>query len=247
MNACLAIALLIVAMDSLHGETPVARVGDRLIRYEEIQCNRDFLGPRANEPGADLDTLCREAEQAEIVRIIGSELFEAARRKYGIELTADEAAEAVPVKFRGDRIIRQMTEAHRAQGRAALRILRGEPPSRVLEEELSDKAFAAKGIDDVQASGFTAESLRRIFPNVGYAERFLARCTEEHTRRRLEEDFREQLLQRKLSARVRTLAGPSDASPESVMQQFWRDMAREQRVEILDSRYELPASLRGEQ
>src|SRR5437764_6240080 len=179
-------------------ESPVARIGDRIIRYREIRCDAGEI--EAATGGKPSEEFCRDAEERELHRIIGNELSAVVCRKYGIELTAEEAAEAVPVRFRDDRLVRQITEMNRTLARAALRIHHGEDKQRVYNE-LSDDALSAKGITIRLGKG-NSDSILRLFPDAAAAERALASYTDERSRAKLREPFENEAIGRKITALI---------------------------------------------
>ena len=240
------LAMMATKLDRQLSDRPIARVGQRVIRWSEIACDPGVIDEAAAKArNTTVEEACHQLEESNLYRLVGLQLTATAAHKYKLELTVTERAEAVPAKYRDEKLIWQMTEANRIQARVALRVLRGERRERVFEEELSDRALAAKGLGEVHLTERSIEGALRHFPTIEDAEKNLLRFTGERTRRALQEHYELEVLDKKLGILIGERAALRGLSLEDARNEFWREIAVEADVDIMSSDYQLPPYLRG--
>jgi hypothetical protein len=216
------------------GDAPVARVGERIIRYREIACDQNVpnLQEIAAKEQRDPIVLCREREQQRLQLLAVRELVDAAIRKRGIEPTADEMAKDAAFHHYDEAEFTRLSERYRGLARAALRVFRGEQ-------------FDAVYAQNVQPTGMPQNEFRHfvdVLGNADAAERFIVRHTPEHFRTSILTDARRRLGRARLTQTLKDEATRRGVPFQSYAQTFWRELAAAVGLEVMDHRYQ-PISL----
>jgi len=214
---------------------PVARVGKRVIVYREIACELNAPNFRevAEKQRRDPAEVCLEREQQRLQLLAATELVDAAVRKLDIEPTAEEMAADAAFHRYNEAEFTRLSEHYRAIGRAVLLVRRGQDAHTVYEQE-------------VRAGGLTEAQFRRfvdLLPTADAAEQFIARHTPEHFRTSILTDARRRLARNRLMQHLTDEAKRRGVSFDAQAETFWRQLAAEVGLEILDPNYK-PISLK---
>ena len=216
-------------------DRPVARVGERVISFREISCElhaANFAEIAAKQQ-RDPAEVCLEREQQRLQLLVAGELFDTAIRKLGIEPSAAELAEDSAFHGYGEAEFTRLSERYRAMGRAALRIRNGEHFDAVYQGDV--KKIAA----------LPEKEFRRfvdLLPTADAAERFVERHSPEHFRATIAADARQRIGKTKLMQILSTEAEKRGVPFGAYAVAFWRELAAEIGLEVLDPRYK-PISL----
>jgi len=228
------VLMLTFAQIDFGQDRPVARVGERIITHREISC--ELHAPNFAEVAAkqqrDAAEVCLEREQQRLQLLAAGELFDSAIRKLGIEPSAEELAKDAASHRYDEKEYLRLSEHYRTLGRAALLVLRGEDIAAVHQRDVRN------ALPEKEFRRFVG-----LFPNAAAAESFIDRHSPEHFRATIAADARQRIgktkLMQILSAKATSLGVSFDAHAET----FWRELAAELGLEVLDQRYK-PISLK---
>ena len=215
------VVAILPSMAMSAGEQPVARVGARVFTHRDIDCTTQ---KRAAETVSA--AVCLEREQRRLHMLMARELLEAGIRKRGIDATeAELAADAKSFGY-GEKEFARLSELYRGVGRAALLIRRGADPQSVYQRDL--------------AASISEREFRRIvdiIPDVAAAEAFIDRHSADYFRESALRDARRRIGKAKLIEALSSEAASRGVTFQSHAETFWRELAAEIGVDILDSRY----------
>jgi hypothetical protein len=204
-------------------ERVIARVGAKVIVYEEIRCDARFEEPPA-EPR------CHSFEQRKLDALMASELIQAAARLHGISVSDQEAlaaagAAAVP----SDRQVEDVAARFKAMAAAALRVHNGAPADAVFATDLAPKGITRQEFDAAYSRWSREE-----------AEKALTLDYIAEARRQVVAQQRTLLLLRRLNEIVATRASERRLPPEEASRQLWREVIEKTGSVVVDKRYSFP-------
>ncbi len=231
------IALALPGAGGRHGTDPVAQVGKRTITMREISCElmSDDLDAIAANQHRDRDILCLEREQLRLDSLIAEELHDVAINKLAITVSKEDLADDSVFHHYGEAEFVRLAEQYGRLGRAALLVYSGEDLHTVYAREIHVSAIQSKE----QFRHFVA-----LMQSGDGAKRFIEYQTPEHFRDQITSDARRRVARDKLMRFLSEAAGKSDLTYEAYSEKFWRDLAAQVGLEILDTRYRL-MSLKG--
>jgi len=203
----------------------------------EISCElmSDDLDAIAANQHRDRDILCLEREQLRLDSLIAEELHDVAINKLAITVSKEDLADDSVFHHYGEAEFVRLAEQYGRLGRAALLVYSGEDLHTVYAREIHVSAIQSKE----QFRHFVA-----LMQSGDGAKRFIEYQTPEHFRDQITSDARRRVARDKLMRFLSEAAGKSDLTYEAYSEKFWRDLAAQVGLEILDTRYRL-MSLKG--
>lgn len=218
-------------------DRPVARIGKRVITHREIDCatlTPDLEAIAARER-RDPAVLCLEREQQRLQLMAVTNLVDTAIHKLGLQASPDEIARDATVQRNSERQFVRLSEFYRGLGRAALLVRRGEDVRVVYERDVSP----THAMPESEFQRFL-----RLIPDVDSAEHFIAQHSPEYFRDSMLEDARRRIGRAKVQQYLSNEAVRRGVPLELHVETFWRALADEIGLEILDPRYK-PISFKG--
>lgn len=229
------VASVMQAADGGHGTDIVARVGNRAIMRREIACGLPSGVVETEVSRAKLDELCMAREQKHLEFLIAQELYDAAIRKFAIEVSGEDLAADAAFHQYGEAEFVRLSDQYRRLGRAALLVYGGEDVHAVY-------------IREVHATGAQSEEQFRRFVTLlrsaQGAERFVEYQTPERFREQITADARRRVAREKLMRILAEQARRNSRPYSDYSDEFWCELATHLGVEIVDLRYK-PMSLKG--
>jgi len=190
----------------------------------------DDLDALAASQHRDRDDLCLEREQLRLDSLITEELHDAATSKLAIVVSKEDLADDAAFHHYGEAEFVRLSEQYRRLGRAALLVYLGED-------------FHAVYAREIRVTGIQSEERFRHFvalmQSSDGAKRFMEYQTPEHFRDQITRDAHRRVARDKLMRLISEAAGKSDLTYEAYSEKFWRELAAQVGLEILDARYRL--------
>ena len=213
------------------GDEAVARIGDRILTRREIDCrlHQPDLNAIAAKQNRAADDLCLEREQEHLQRWVMGELVEVAVRVLGVAVSDAELAKDAEFHRYNETEFVRLSEFYRRIGRAVLLVRQGNDIQAAYGRELLSAHISRAAF----------ERFVSLIRTTAAAEQFIERHSPAHFRESIRHDALRRVSKAGVEHALAAEAAKRGVSTQIYAASFWRELAAESGVEILDPRYKL--------
>jgi hypothetical protein len=210
----------------------VARVGERVIRFREIRCDRIWIKEmlHARNDSRPVDEACLDMEQARLDLVLKTELLERAVAVAGLDISDQDIAEQELPLVHDEAALSKYLEFSQAIPRAIARVRRGEDASVVYAAALAPLGIPRE----------TFDSVSRMFDTQEKIDIYLKQDLREQTLSTLRRNARLAAVAARLVANHRAVAAGTARSASDVAAEFWKKLIAVTNTAIVAEGYRLP-------